>query len=139
MTDLFTLLAELDAALECAVFHAFDQATADAAVKVRNAWPALKAGIEQLQRERDSAEQSCVEIAGQRDALRTLVTQQREALRIVLNRAEQLFASDRPPPRACGRCGTPSAACDGDCADHVYIAQDLWKARAVLAAEVPRG
>lgn len=71
--------------------------------------------------------------------LEALVEQQREALRIVLNRAEQLFASDRPPPRACGRCGTPSAACDGDCADHVYIAQDLWKARAVLAAEVPRG
>lgn len=69
--------------------------------------------------------------------LRKLVAQQREALSTALNRAEQLFASDRPPPRSCGHCGTPSASCDGDCADAAYISQDLWKARAVLAAEVP--
>ena len=74
---------------------------------------------------------------GKRNALRTLVEKQREALRNVLNRAEQLFSSDRPPPKSCGRCGTPNASCDGDCVDAAYIADDLWKVHAVPQRRCP--
>lgn len=38
------------------------------------------------------------------------------------------------PPESCGACGTPNAQCDGSCADAVYHAEGMRKARTLLAA-----
>ena len=37
-------------------------------------------------------------------------------------------------PNSCGACGTPNAACDGDCMSAGYIEQDLFAMRKALAA-----
>ncbi len=59
------------------------------------------------------------------------VGQLADALESALRIATGLMESGRVP-RSCGRCGTPSASCDGDCVDAAYISRDLYRAQRVL-------
>lgn len=150
MTDLSTLLAELDAAWNAvgplhleATDEGIDIADAglrclaevpdrlgvtpqarDGIVALVNAYPALKEGIAQLQRERDEARREAdahrvraiqwnnEHVAAEdrwvteRDALRALVARQREALRDISEHLPcDLPCKMKPAQGKCGECG----------------------------------
>lgn len=45
-----------------------------------------------------------------------------------------LYELQEYAPKGCGRCGTPSAACDGDCVTAAYISLDIETIRKALAS-----
>lgn len=92
-------------------------------VALVNSWPALREGIEQLQRrnselnfEQQECSQVCTGLEIERDALRALVAQQREALRGLMKDGDY--------------------CCADLCDDHPHTVE-CEKARAVLAQEMP--
>ena len=45
-----------------------------------------------------------------------------------------LYGLQEYAPKGCGRCGTPSAACDGDCVTAAYISLDIETIRKDLVS-----
>lgn len=104
----------------------------------------LRAQLAEAQRERDDA---LIAVNGERQArhndpivirnLQARLAAKDEAMQRGILELEGMLRDGRVP-RSCGACGTPDAACDGDCMSYSYICRDLQRMRTALTPDAPK-